>query len=140
MSKRLTEEAEKYFEDFISNVEDTDISSFDGERSDESSTLSGITKPRAPEKHSREAENFRSPVPSNPLPSEMDGLVLPWLQWETHNDSSPLSCKNKAKLPVTPKSLVWDSAQVILPLLELLIQKSEFLFLTKILRKSNSLT
>ncbi|RVW22056.1 hypothetical protein CK203_109601 [Vitis vinifera] len=113
MSKRLTEEAEKYFEDFISNVEDTDISSFDGERSDGSSTLSGITKPREPEKHSREPEIFRSPVPSYSLPSEMDGLVLPWLQWETHNDSSPLSCNKKTKQPVTPKTLVWDSAQAI---------------------------
>ncbi|WKA08896.1 hypothetical protein VitviT2T_026580 [Vitis vinifera] len=111
MSKRLTEEAEKYFEDFISNVEDTDISSFDGERSDGSSTLSGITKPREPEKHSREPEIFRSPAPSYSLPSEMDGLVLPWLQWETHNDSSPLSCNKKTKQPVTPKTLVWDSAQ-----------------------------
>jgi hypothetical protein len=38
MSKRLTEEAEQYFEDFLSNVEDTDFSSFDGERSDTSSS------------------------------------------------------------------------------------------------------
>ncbi|MBA0589160.1 hypothetical protein Gorai_017924, partial [Gossypium raimondii] len=33
-SKQLTEEAERYIEDFISNVEDTDISSLDGDRSD----------------------------------------------------------------------------------------------------------
>ncbi|CAL9126586.1 unnamed protein product [Musa textilis] len=39
MSKHLTEEAEKYFEDFLFNVEDTDISSFDGERSDTSSNI-----------------------------------------------------------------------------------------------------
>ncbi|KAG9153622.1 hypothetical protein Leryth_008555 [Lithospermum erythrorhizon] len=32
MSSKLVEEAEKYFVDFISNVEDTDISSFDGEK------------------------------------------------------------------------------------------------------------
>ena len=102
MSKRLTEEAEKYFEDFISNVEDTDISSLDGERSDTSSTLGGITK----------TETFRSPVISKSRPVEMDGVALPWLQWETSNDASPLSIKNK-ELPSTPKSNLWDAVQVI---------------------------
>jgi hypothetical protein len=102
VSKRLTEEAEKYFEDFISNVEDTDISSLDGERSDTSSTLGGITK----------TETFRSPVISKSRPVEMDGVALPWLQWETSNDASPLSIKNK-ELPSTPKSNLWDAVQVI---------------------------
>ena len=102
MSKRLTEEAEKYFEDFITNVEDTDISSLDGERSDTSSTLGGITK----------TETFRSPVISKSRPVEMDGIALPWLQWETSNDASPLSIKNK-ELPSTPKSNLWDAVQVI---------------------------
>jgi hypothetical protein len=102
VSKRLTEEAEKYFEDFISNVEDTDISSLDGERSDTSSTLGGITK----------TETFRSPVVSKSRPVEMDGVALPWLQWETSNDASPLSIKNK-ELPSTPKSNLWDAVQVI---------------------------
>jgi len=102
MSERLTEEAEKYFEDFISNVEDTDISSLDGERSDTSSTLGGIAK----------TETFQRPVISKSQPVEMDGVVLPWLQWETSNDSSPLSLKNK-ELTSTPKSNLWDAAQVI---------------------------
>jgi hypothetical protein len=102
MSKRLTEEAEKYFEDFISNVEDTDISSLDGERSDTSSTLGGITK----------TETFRSPVISKSRPVEMDGVALPWLQWETSNDASPLSIKKK-ELASTPKSNLWDAVQVI---------------------------
>ena len=102
MSKRLNEEAEKYFEDFISNVEDTDISSLDGERSDTSSTLGGITKP----------ETFRSPVIPQSRPIEMDGVALPWLQWETSNDVSPLSIKNK-ELTSTPKSNLWDAVQVI---------------------------
>ncbi|GKV13834.1 hypothetical protein SLEP1_g24807 [Rubroshorea leprosula] len=48
MSKRLIEEAEKYIEDLISNVEDTDISSLDGERSDTSSSLGGITDTNFP--------------------------------------------------------------------------------------------
>ncbi|KAG6747160.1 hypothetical protein POTOM_049541 [Populus tomentosa] len=100
MSERLTEEAEKYFEDFISNVEDTDISSLDGERSDTSSTLGGIAK----------TETFQRPVISKSQPVEMDGVVLPWLQWETSNDSSPLSLKDK-ELTSNPKSNLWDVAQ-----------------------------
>ncbi|XP_048444033.1 uncharacterized protein LOC103950050 isoform X2 [Pyrus x bretschneideri] len=85
MSKRLTEEAERYIEDFISNVEDTDISSVDGERSDTSSSIGGITK----------HETYLSPAFSTPLPVTMDGVVLPWLQWETSNDATPIGCKNK---------------------------------------------
>ncbi|XP_057480502.1 uncharacterized protein LOC130767609 isoform X1 [Actinidia eriantha] len=110
MSERLTEEAEKYFEDFISNVEDTDISSFDGERSDASSTL-GVIKTRDSVLHFEQAETFQNPAGSNNCPVEMDGVILPWLQWETGNDSSPLPSKNKRELPVTPKSILWDAAQ-----------------------------
>ncbi|KAL7161783.1 hypothetical protein ACSBR2_042289 [Camellia fascicularis] len=110
VSKQLTEEAEKYFEDFISNVEDTDISSFDGERSDASSTL-GVTKTRDAVSHSRETETFHSTAESNSPPVEMDGVILPWLQWETTNDGSPLPSNNKRELPVTPKSISWDANQ-----------------------------
>uniref|UniRef100_A0A5B7AE29 Uncharacterized protein n=1 Tax=Davidia involucrata TaxID=16924 RepID=A0A5B7AE29_DAVIN len=113
MSKRLTEEAEKYFEDFISNVEDTDISSFDGERSDASSSLGGITKPRESVAHCVETETFQSPATSNSLPVEMDGVILPWLQWETSNDGS-LPCNNKRLPPVTPKIILWDAAQEVI--------------------------
>ncbi|KAF9667987.1 hypothetical protein SADUNF_Sadunf15G0080000 [Salix dunnii] len=100
MSEQLTEEAEKYFEDFISNVEDTDISSMDGERSDTSSSLGGITK----------TETSQRPVISKSRPVEMDGVVLPWLQWETSNDASPQPFKNKEPTS-TPKSNLWDAAQ-----------------------------
>ncbi|XP_068306992.1 uncharacterized protein [Pyrus communis] len=85
VSKRLTEEAERYIEDFISNVEDTDISSIDGERSDTSSSIGGITK----------HESYQSPALSTPLPVAMDGVALPWLQWETSNDATPIGCKKK---------------------------------------------
>ena len=88
MSRQLTEEAEKYIEDFISNVEDTDISSLDGDRSDTSSSIGGITK----------TPTFQSPAVFKSVPVEMDGVMLPWLQWETSNDDSPLSCKNKRNL------------------------------------------
>lgn len=111
MSKRLTEEAEKYIEDFISNVEDTDISSLDGERSDTSSTLGGMMKP----------EILKSPTMSKSVPVEMDGVVLPWLKWETSNDASPLSCKNKMEQLATPKSKLWDVAQVIFLLLTVMV-------------------
>ncbi|XVF08749.1 hypothetical protein REPUB_Repub07fG0029800 [Reevesia pubescens] len=88
MSKQLTKEAEKYIEDFISNVEDTDISSLDGDRSDTSSSIGGITK----------TPNFQSPAVFKSVPVEMDGIMLPWLEWETSNNASPLSCKNKCNL------------------------------------------
>lgn len=95
MSKRLTEEAEKYFEDFLSNVEDTDISSFDGERSDASSSLGGITKPRGTATSYGEIETSQNPAGYSSLPVEMEGVNLPWLQWETSNDGSPILSKNK---------------------------------------------
>ncbi|XVF49680.1 hypothetical protein PTKIN_Ptkin04bG0032300 [Pterospermum kingtungense] len=81
MSRQLTEEAEKYIEDFISNVEDTDISSLDEDRSDTSSSISGMTK----------TPNFQGPAVFKSVPVEIDGVMLPWLQWET----SPLSCIDK---------------------------------------------
>ncbi|KAJ4976387.1 hypothetical protein NE237_001493 [Protea cynaroides] len=93
MSKCLTEEAEKYFEDFISNVEDTDISSFDGERSDASSTVGG-TKPRDLMIRCGETETLGNSTGSF-LPVEMDGVVLPWLSWEATSDHSPLLCKSR---------------------------------------------
>lgn len=94
MSMRLTEEAERYIEDFISNVEDTDISSLDGERSDTSSSIGGLIKP----------ETFSSPPVPRSLPGLTDGVTLPWLQWETSNDSSPLTNLNKAHMTITPKT------------------------------------
>lgn len=101
MSMRLTEEAEKYIEDFISNVEDTDISSVDGERSDASSSIGGLIKP----------ETFNSPPVPRSLPVLTDGVTLPWLQWETNNDASPMTSQNKARMTITPKTV--SSTQVI---------------------------
>ncbi|KAG8388071.1 hypothetical protein BUALT_Bualt02G0087000 [Buddleja alternifolia] len=106
MSERLIEEAERYFEDFICNVEDTDISSFDGERSDGSSTLGGTVNGRYGA--IREAEICKTPTGSTTHAVEMDGVILPWLQWETSHDGS-LSGTNKAQTPLTPKALQWDS-------------------------------
>ncbi|KOM41308.1 hypothetical protein LR48_Vigan04g150600 [Vigna angularis] len=94
VSMRLTEEAERYIEDFISNVEDTDISSLDGERSDASSSIGGLIKP----------ETFNSLPVTRSLPVLMDGVALPWLQWETGNDASPMTSLNKARMAVTPKT------------------------------------
>ncbi|XP_042477198.1 uncharacterized protein LOC122058625 isoform X2 [Macadamia integrifolia] len=96
MSKCLNEEAEKYFEDFISNVEDTDISSFDGERSDASSTLGGATRPKDIMICCGETETFGFSTGSS-LPVEMDGVLLPWLRWDASSDHSPLLCKSKEK-------------------------------------------
>ncbi|XP_028095777.1 cyclin-D3-1-like, partial [Camellia sinensis] len=63
---------------------------------------------------------------SNSLPVEMDGVILPWLQWETANDGSPLPSKNKRELPVTPKSILWDATQV---------EESKFVFEAKIIQR-----
>lgn len=104
VSKRLTEEAERYIEDFISNVEDTDISSVDGERSDTSSSLGGIMK----------GEICQGPAMSTPPPPVfMDGVVLPWLRWETCNDATPIGYRNKTESPVTPKSFSWGASQEV---------------------------
>ncbi|WVZ79440.1 hypothetical protein U9M48_027018 [Paspalum notatum var. saurae] len=89
MSKRLTEEAEQYFEDFLSNVEDTDFSSFDGERSDTSSTRKDVLL------HAMTETPLA--LPKVALPAEADGVVLPWLQWETTNDLQNSPCKTKAQ-------------------------------------------
>ncbi|XP_006656240.3 uncharacterized protein LOC102719966 [Oryza brachyantha] len=89
MSRRLTEEAEQYFEDFLSNVEDTDFSSFDGERSDTSLSRRDVvlnTKLETP---------IALPKVSSPV--ESDGVVLPWLQWETSNDIQTSPCKTKTQ-------------------------------------------
>ncbi|KAI4365973.1 hypothetical protein MLD38_021905 [Melastoma candidum] len=101
MSKRLSEEAEKYIQDFISNVEDTDISSLDGERSDTSSIIGGVLK----------LDNVRVTADRQP-PAEMDGVVLPWLQWETSEDvSTTPSCKQTTlRSPPTGKSsYAWNA-------------------------------
>ncbi|KAL5972310.1 hypothetical protein ACLOJK_041563 [Asimina triloba] len=95
VSKCLTEEAEKYFEDFISNVEDTDFSSFDGERSDTSSTLGGSIKSKDPVINFKHSEACATPETTESNPDGMDGVILPWLQWETSNDITPLSFNHK---------------------------------------------
>ncbi|KQK17709.1 uncharacterized protein LOC100828748 [Brachypodium distachyon] len=89
MSKCLTEEAELYFEDFLSNVEDTDFSSFDGERSDTSSTRRDVVLHAMVE----------APValPKVVPPPLSDGVVLPWLQWETSNDLHASPCTVKTQ-------------------------------------------
>ncbi|XP_020109369.1 zinc finger C3H1 domain-containing protein-like [Ananas comosus] len=91
VSKHLIEEAERYFEDFLSNVEDTDISSFDGERSDASSTRRDVAiHTIVPEVHVDATKVTSSPA-------ETDGVVLPWLQWETSNDISLSPCKTNSE-------------------------------------------
>uniref|UniRef100_A0A803P8F0 Amino acid transporter transmembrane domain-containing protein n=1 Tax=Cannabis sativa TaxID=3483 RepID=A0A803P8F0_CANSA len=106
MSKRLSEEAEKYIEDFISNIEDTDISSLDGERSDTSSSIGGgisIAKTRI----------SQNPAMSTPLPIDSDGVILPWLKWETSNDASPILGMNKMESPITPNNTSFKTVQEV---------------------------
>ncbi|KAI3802538.1 hypothetical protein L1987_30672 [Smallanthus sonchifolius] len=96
VTKRLNEEAEKYFEDFISNVEDTDFSSFDGERSDTSSSLVGTAAKQRDGALPTQNGNIIS------LPVEMEGINLPWLKWDDNDGVSP----------TTPKTKLWDPSQV----------------------------
>ncbi|KAF5732195.1 hypothetical protein HS088_TW18G00886 [Tripterygium wilfordii] len=111
MSERLDEEAEKYIEDFISNIEDTDISSLDGERSETSSTFGGISK----------TESYQTPPISKSNSVEIDGVALPWLQWETTNDASPLSCN---KSPVMQSCNLWSVVQEAIPIADLISSHS----------------
>ncbi|KAL6494372.1 hypothetical protein OROGR_031172 [Orobanche gracilis] len=108
VSKNLVEEAERYFEDFICNVEDTDISSFDGERSEGSSALL--------EKTSERAETCKTHAGFTSQPVEMDGVILPWLQWETSHDDY-LPGMNEAMLtPVIPEALWRDPKKDVVSL------------------------
>ncbi|KAK1436731.1 hypothetical protein QVD17_02513 [Tagetes erecta] len=95
VSKRLNEEAGKYFEDFISNVEDTDFSSFDGERSDTSSSLAET----AAKQRDGALPTQNGSIVS--LPVEMEGINLPWLKWDGNDGVSP----------TTPKTKLWDPCQ-----------------------------
>lgn len=133
VSKLLNEEADKIIEDFISSVEDnTDISSFDGDRSDTSSTFGTTFRPKDVLMHFGEPEHYRTPTRMGPLPVEMDGVVLPWLQWETNADS-PL--KNKKQTPATPKTVLQDTIEVSTSFsslcMEMFLHSSETLFYFK---------
>ncbi|KAG1327351.1 hypothetical protein COCNU_01G012850 [Cocos nucifera] len=93
--KRLTDEAGKYIKDFLLNVEDTDFSSYDGERSETSSTTGGSAKIRDFIMHNTLAETHESLTGAASMPVETDGVVLPWLQWETSNDGPPTPSQGK---------------------------------------------
>ncbi|KAJ4799197.1 hypothetical protein LUZ62_050443 [Rhynchospora pubera] len=96
VSRHLTEEAERYFEDFLSNVDDTDFSSFDEERSETSSCRKETLLNH--NTSSTLIELQETPVTkSSPVPSETDGVVLPWLQWETSLQTSPLKPKPEVR-------------------------------------------
>ncbi|KAL9239346.1 hypothetical protein vseg_013679 [Gypsophila vaccaria] len=108
MSKKLVEDADKIIEDFISSVEETDISSFDGERSDTSSIVGGAIRPMM---HYGDIESFRSPLRSELHPVEMDGVVLPWLKWDAGEDGTPLPRNDNKKHPATPTTVLQDALE-----------------------------
>ncbi|XP_028548769.1 uncharacterized protein LOC110100472 isoform X3 [Dendrobium catenatum] len=91
ISKHLMEEAEKHIDEFLSNIEDADISSFDGDRSDTSSTIGGNSKCRDPVTYNTIEEiheNLVSPAAS-PV-DDSEGILLPWLHLETSNEGIKL--------------------------------------------------
>ncbi|XP_010442012.2 PREDICTED: uncharacterized protein LOC104725102 [Camelina sativa] len=95
----LTDEAEQFIDEFISNIEDTDFSSLEDERSESSSSF-GMIK----------SQSSQSTTVLKSVPVEMDGVMLPWLQWEAPDDTSAaLTCLNKSPHTPNTKSLVWES-------------------------------
>lgn len=109
MPKQLVEEADKIIDEFISSVEETDISSFDGERSDTSSVFGGAVKPTL---QYGDTESFKSPMRSDLLPGEMDGVVLPWLKWETGDDGTALLGSDNKQHPTTPTTVLQGSQEM----------------------------
>ncbi|XP_010482346.1 PREDICTED: uncharacterized protein LOC104761027 isoform X1 [Camelina sativa] len=95
----LTDEAEQFIDEFISNIEDTDFSSLEDERSESSSSF-GMIK----------SQSSQSTTVLKSVPVEMDGVMLPWLQWEAPDDTSAaLACLNKSPHTPNTKTLVWES-------------------------------
>ncbi|KAJ4906062.1 hypothetical protein Rs2_09720 [Raphanus sativus] len=99
LSMGLTDEAEQFIDEFISNIEDTDFSSFEDEKSESSSSF-GLIK----------SQNSQSTTVPKSVPVEMDGVMLPWLQWETPDDTcTALTCLNKSPHTPNAKPFVWES-------------------------------
>ncbi|GAB2269714.1 hypothetical protein Dimus_004636 [Dionaea muscipula] len=109
--EQLSEEAEKIIDDFISSFEDTDISSVDGERSETSSIFGVTTKPRDDRFRYGITQSSITPPVSETLPVEMDGVVLPWLQWETSSDLPP-STRPISRLLSTSQIILQDKLDV----------------------------
>lgn len=95
----LTDEAEQFIDEFISNIEDTDFSSFEDEKSESSSSF-GLIK----------SQNSQGTTVPKSVPVEMDGVMLPWLQWEMPDDTcAALTCLNKSPHTPNAKPFVWES-------------------------------
>ncbi|CAH8340293.1 unnamed protein product [Eruca vesicaria subsp. sativa] len=94
----LTDEAEQFIDEFISNIEDTDFSSFEDEKSESSSSF-GLIK----------SQSSQSTTVPKSVPVEMDGVMLPWLQWEPDDTSASLTCLNKSPHTPNAKPFVWES-------------------------------
>ncbi|KAK8935312.1 hypothetical protein KSP39_PZI013981 [Platanthera zijinensis] len=103
MPKFLIDEDEKHIEVFLSNIEDADISSsFDGDRSDTSSTFWENSKFRDPVSYNAIEEiheNQMRPAAVSSVSSD-EGILLPWLHMETSNEDSSSPCQNISSLPV----------------------------------------
>ncbi|KAI0519516.1 hypothetical protein KFK09_006965 [Dendrobium nobile] len=104
MSKHLMEEAEKHIDEFLSNIEDADISSFDGDRSDTSSTIGGNSKCRDPVTYNTIEEIHENLVSPAASPVDSEGILLPWLHLETSNEGSSCPCKNNSSLTMNTES------------------------------------
>lgn len=114
MSECLNEEAQKYFDEFIniSNFEDSEFSSFEEEccrapahciktevKKDYEKILPDITN------IGDVNANGLNNIQQLPVAVETDGVVLPWLQWETKPDDHYQFRKADLKTVVTDKNV-----------------------------------
>eukprot|EP01018_Ginkgo_biloba_P025716 Gb_30785 [translate_table: standard] len=119
-SKCLNEEAQKYFDEFvsISKIEDSEISSFEEEQNEAPThgvkteanrscygLIQEITK----------MENAKCSciIQKAPLPAETDGVVLPWLQWETNTDNHPQFSRINSETVMTAKNTQQNNAEEV---------------------------
>lgn len=114
MSECLNEEAQKYFDEFIniSNFEDSEFSSFEEERcrapshcikTEAKKDYEGI-RPDITNTGDVNANGLNN-IQQLPVAVETDGVVLPWLQWETKPDDHYQFRKADSKTVVTDKKV-----------------------------------
>lgn len=115
MSECLDEEAQKYFDEFIniSNFEDSEFSSFEEELchapahciKTEAKKDYGGTLPDVTNIGDVNNGNGLNNIQQLPVSLETDGVVLPWLQWETKPDDHHQSVRADIKTIITDKKV-----------------------------------
>ncbi|GLJ07803.1 hypothetical protein SUGI_0074350 [Cryptomeria japonica] len=111
LSKSLNEEAQKYIDEFLSmpNMEDSELSSsFEEEQYNATSHGRKIEDTGICQESLQKIENAEKCSHSTqhvPLSVEDDGVVLPWLEWETNPDSPPQFSRADLEAVMTEKTV-----------------------------------